>query len=487
MDKRRFARIATLISLGLVLMLALCLPARGAYAQTVRGPKSAGALAVKGSKLVDKSGKAIQLRGVSTHGLAWFPSYVNDACFRQLRTKWGANVVRLAMYTQEYGGYCSGGNKKELLSLVKKGVRLAAQNDLYAIVDWHILSDGDPNTHVSEAKSFFANVSKTFAKSTNVIYEICNEPNDSTTWSDIKRYAKKVIPVIRKNDPDAVIIVGTPTWSQEVDKAAKSPLSYKNVLYALHFYAATHRDDLRSRMTSTVKGGLPVFVSEFGICDASGNGSIDKGSANAWVSAMNKLSVSWCMWSLCNKDESASILKSSCGASSGFKAGDLAASGKWLLDALGGKLSSGTAKAGGGNGSGSGSGTSSSSGSGSGTSATGGSGSSATASGKTTTFVCGKLSCKAVLVNSWPAQNGKTCYQYDLTVTNRGAARASWSVSVPFNKKIGFVNGWNGTYKASGCTLSIKSMDYNGSLAKGGTVSGVGFQVTSTAGLAVKK
>ncbi|MEE0027548.1 MAG: glycoside hydrolase family 5 protein, partial [Atopobiaceae bacterium] len=216
MNKRHFARIATLLSLGLVLMLAFSLPARGAFAQTVRGPKSAGALAVKGSKLVDKRGKAIQLRGVSTHGLAWFPSYVNDACFRQLRTKWGANVVRLAMYTQEYGGYCSGGNKKELLALVKKGVRLAAQNDLYAIVDWHILSDGNPNTHVSEAKSFFANVSKTFAKSTNVIYEICNEPNGSTTWSDIKRYAKKVIPVIRKNDPDAVIIVGTPTWSQEV-------------------------------------------------------------------------------------------------------------------------------------------------------------------------------------------------------------------------------------------------------------------------------
>ncbi|MEE0026641.1 MAG: cellulose binding domain-containing protein, partial [Atopobiaceae bacterium] len=258
---------------------------------------------------------------------------------------------------------------------------------------------------------------------------------------------------------------------------------------ALHFYAATHKDDLRARMTRAVQGGLPVFVSEFGICDASGNGSIDKGSANAWVSAMNKLSVSWCMWSLCNKDESASILKSSCGASSGFKAGDLAASGKWLLDALGGKLSGGTSSTGGAPGSDTGSGTSSSggSGSGSGASTTGGSGSSATASGKTTTFTCGKLSCKATLVNSWPAQSGKTCYQYDLTITNKGAARTSWSVSVPFNKKISFVNGWNGMYKATGSTLVIRSMDYNGTIAKGGTVSGVGFQVTSTAGLAVKK
>ncbi|MBO7674909.1 MAG: cellulase family glycosylhydrolase [Atopobiaceae bacterium] len=481
MDKRRLARIAAFLPLALVIALMTSLPARGAYAQTVRGPKSAGALAVKGSKLVDKNGKAIQLKGVSTHGLAWFPSYVNDACFKQLRTKWGANVVRLAMYTQEYGGYCSGGNKKDLLALVKKGVKLAAQNDLYAIVDWHILSDGNPNTHVSEAKSFFSNVSKTFAKNTNVIYEICNEPNGSTTWSDIKKYAKKVIPVIRKNDPDAVIIVGTPTWSQEVDKAAQSPLSYKNVLYALHFYAATHKDDLRARMTNAVKGGLPVFVSEFGICDASGNGSIDKSSANAWVKSMDKLGVSWCMWSLCNKDESASILKSGCSKSSGFKTSDLSTSGKWLLNTLGGTASGSTATADGAGGTGGKAADKGSASSGNSSSTT------TKASGKSVTFTSGKLSCKATLTSSWPAGNGKTCYQYDLTITNKGAARTSWSVSVPFNKKIAFTNGWNGTYKASGSTLTIKSMDYNGTIAKGGKVEGVGFQVTAASGLGVKK
>lgn len=474
MNHARHARTTTLlIPLVLVLMLSLVAPLRSASAQTVRGPKSAGALAVKGSKLVDKNGKAIQLKGVSTHGLAWYPAYVNDACFKQLRTKWGANVVRLAMYTQEYGGYCSGGNKKDLLALVKKGIKLAAQNDLYAIVDWHILSDGNPNTHVSEAKSFFNNVSKAFAKNNNVIYEICNEPNGSTSWNDIKTYAKKVIPVIRKNDPDAVIIVGTPTWSQDVDKAAKSPLSYKNVLYALHFYAATHKDDLRSRMTRVVKAGLPVFVSEFGICDASGNGSIDKSSANAWVNAMDKLGVSWCMWSLCNKNESASILKSNCNASSGFKTGDLATSGTWLLKALGGKLSSGTSAGG--------------STSGSGGSNGGSSVSTSTTTAKPVTFTSGKLSCKATLVNSWPAGNGKTCYQYELAITNKGAARKSWSVSVPFNKSIGFANGWNGTYKVSGSKLTIKSMSYNSAIAKGATVTGIGFQVTAASGLAVKK
>ena len=435
---------------------------------SVRGPRSAGALKVKGNKLVDKNGKAIQLKGVSTHGLAWYPGYVNDACFKQLRNEWRANVVRLAMYTEEYGGYCAGGDQTQLLDLVKKGVRLATQNDLYVIVDWHILQDGNPNTHVADAKRFFSKVSSTFKGNDNVIYEICNEPNGGTTWAQIKSYANKVIPVIRKNDPDAIILVGTPTWSQEIDKAAASPLKYSNVMYTMHFYAATHKDDLRGRLASQVKGGLPVFVSEFGICDASGNGSIDQASANSWATTMKSLGVSWCMWSLCNKAESASILKSSCDATSGFKTGDLSTSGAWLLKALNGSLPAGSDAAA------TASPASSSS-----------SGSSA-AKGKTVSFTSGTLACKATLVNSWSAGGGKTCYQYDLTIVNKGSARSSWAVTVPFSKSVTLTNGWNGTYKASGKKLTVRSMDYNGSLAKGASLSGIGFQVTAASGLAVK-
>ncbi len=425
-------------------------------ALTVRGPKSAGALRVQGGKLVDKDGTPIQLRGVSTHGLAWFPAYVNGACFRQLRSEWNANVVRLAMYTAEHGGYCTGGDKAKLANLVKDGVRLAASNDLYAIVDWHILSDNNPLTHVTEAKSFFNDMSKTFSGSNNVLYEICNEPNGSTSWNDICRYANQVIPVIRGNDPDAVIIVGTPTWSQEIDKAAAKPLTCGNVLYALHFYAATHRDDLRNRMTSVVDAGLPVFVSEFGICDASGNGSIDQSSANAWLSAMNNRGISWCMWSLCNKAESASVLKSGCQATSGFKSGDLSTSGVWLLKALKGTLPDGTSDV-----------------------PTGGSAGGAS-------FSSGQFQCTVALTNSWQYGDGRICYQYDLTIRNTGAACSSWRVSIPFNQSVSLLNGWNATFEGSGTNLVAKNMSYNGSMAAGGVVSGIGFQVVAGSNLATR-
>lgn len=297
---------------------------------------SAGRLHVKGTKLVDKKGHEVQLRGVSTHGLSWYPQYVNDKCFAQLHDKWGANVVRLAMYTEEYNGYCSGDakNRSDLKKLIKKGVKLAKKHKMYVIVDWHILSDGNPNSHKKEAKAFFKEMSKGLKGYNNVIYEICNEPNNGTSWKEIKSYAKSVISTIRENDKKAVIVVGTPTWSQDVDQAAADPIKGDNIMYALHFYAATHKADLRNKMTAAINKGLPVFVTEYGICDASGNGAIDKKEADRWIKTMDEYGVSYIAWNLSNKQESSSIIKSSCPKVSGFKKSELSDEGRWLYHLL---------------------------------------------------------------------------------------------------------------------------------------------------------
>lgn len=322
-----------------VLALGLCLTGGLQIAEaktTTYYDASAGRLHVKGTKLVDKKGHEVQLRGVSTHGLSWYPQYVNDKCFAQLHDKWGANVVRLAMYTEEYNGYCSGDakNRSDLKKLIKKGVRLAKKHKMYVIVDWHILSDGNPNSHKKEAKAFFREMSREFKGYNNVIYEICNEPNNGTSWKEIKSYVRSVISTIRKNDKKAVIVVGTPTWSQDVDQAAADPIKGDNIMYALHFYAATHKADLRNKMTAAINKGLPVFVTEYGICDASGNGAIDKKEADRWIQTMDEYGVSYIAWNLSNKQESSSIIKSSCSKVSGFKKSDLSDEGRWLYHLL---------------------------------------------------------------------------------------------------------------------------------------------------------
>lgn len=290
-----------------------------------------GQLSVKNGQLVDKSGKGYQLRGMSTHGLTWFPEFVNESAFKTLRDDWNTNVVRLAMYVDEWGnGQCYMGNKSGSLELLEKGVDICIKLDMYVIIDWHVLNPGDPSKYTNEAKSFFETVSKRYAKYPNVIYEICNEPNGGASWSgNIKPYAEKIIPVIRKNAPNSVIIVGTPTWSQEIDKPLSDPLSYKNVMYAFHFYAATHAG-LRSNVENCVAQGLPVFVSEFGTCDASGGGANDFNETQKWLSYFDMQGISYCNWSICNKDETCSVLRPGTSANGNWSESNLTENGKWI-------------------------------------------------------------------------------------------------------------------------------------------------------------
>ena len=296
-----------------------------------------GELHVEGIHLAAEDGTLVQLRGISTHGLGWFPEYVNEEMIAQARQEWGCNVFRLAMYTAEYNGYCTSGSgqKEHLKKVIDTGVQAAVEQEMYVIIDWHILSDSNPNTYKEEAKEFFAEMAERYAAVPNVIYEICNEPNGGTSWSVIKQYALELIPVIRKYAPEAVIIVGTSTWSQDVDVAAKDPITeYDNIMYALHFYAATHKDGLRDKCKTAVAKGLPLFVTEYGICDASGSGAIDETQANKWVELLDGYGISHVMWNLSNKAETSAMIRSSCSKTKNLTASDLSPAGTWFVNMM---------------------------------------------------------------------------------------------------------------------------------------------------------
>ena len=289
-----------------------------------------GKLSVKGTDIVDKSGDKFQLKGVSTHGIAWFPQYVNQEAFTYMRDEWKINVIRLAMYSDQNAGY-----NTSLHSLVDKGIEYASNSGLYVIIDWHILSDGNPNTNKTQAISFFKGMAEKYKDYDNIIYEICNEPNGDVQWErDIKPYAEDVIKQIRSIDNDAIIVVGTPTWSQDVDIVSQNPITgYDNIMYTLHFYAATHKDYLRQKADKALKSGLPIFVTEFGISDASGNGTLDINEGNTWIDYLNKNNISWVCWNLSNKNESSSILKNT-EKTTNWTKDELSDQGKWLLEAL---------------------------------------------------------------------------------------------------------------------------------------------------------
>ncbi|MBR5419572.1 MAG: cellulase family glycosylhydrolase [Lachnospiraceae bacterium] len=415
-----------------------------------------GALHFEGNRMKDSKGANYQLKGVSTHGIGWFPEYVNKDTFRTLKEEWGINCIRLAMYSAEGAGYCTGGDKAKLKSLVENGVKYATDLGLYVIIDWHVLGEQDPNVYKDEAKKFFAEMSKKYASYGNVIYEICNEPNGSTDWAKIKSYAREVIPEIRKNAPDAIIIVGTPTWSQEVDKPAADPLSeYTNIAYTIHFYAATHKSDLRNRMQSALDKGIPLFCSEFGACDASGNGAYDFEEANAWIAAMDKAGVSYCIWNLSNKNESSSLIAAGCGKLSGWKESELSGEGKWYVGVLGGKATGSTKVTESGNGQ-------------------QGNGQQASPAAVAATSKNTQVSIQRA--NGW--NDGKQDFvQFTLTIKNTGSEPIKdWKLKAEFSSDVKLDQSWNGSYSLSGRTLKIGPADFNNEIAAGSSAE-IGFIV----------
>ena len=298
-------------------------------------PSSCGRLRVLNGKLCSESGEPVMLRGVSSNGLITAEDLINDKLFAELSEEVGVNLFRFAMYTYGVGvvGYCTNGDKERHRDDIARGVELARAHDMYALIDWHILSDGDPNRYIDEALLFFAEMAEKYKDYDNVLYEICNEPN-GVDWPCVKAYAEKVIPVIRERDPDALIIVGNPDWSKDLYSVAADPLSWDNVMYTLHFYSATHGQDVRDMAETVSRQGLPVFVTEFGVTASSGGLPRDLESADLWIDLLERENISYCMWSFSKAPEACSAIRSNVHKYSGFERDDYSATGQWLLDTL---------------------------------------------------------------------------------------------------------------------------------------------------------
>lgn len=425
-----------------------------------------GKLSVKGSGLVDKNGNEFQIQGVSTHGIAWFPEYVNKAAFQTIRDEWGANCIRLAMYSAEYGGYCTGGSQADLKQLVNDGVSYATELGMYVIIDWHIMNqDGDPNTHKTEALAFFKEMSAKYADYDNVIYEICNEPNGGTQWSSVKSYAMEVIPVIKANNPDAIIIVGTPNWSQDVDAAAKDPITgYSNIMYTIHFYADTHRDGLRQKMQTAIDKGLALFCTEFGICDASGSGANNITEGNKWISAMDSNNISYCIWNLSNKAETSSLIQSGCNKTSGWTTNELTEAGKWYVGILDSGVTPGST------------GITSDTGN---NNSNNGNNNNNNNNSSTPAVTASSANTQVTIANSggWSSGNGN-CSQYTVTIKNTGSTAVNnWKVTVSFDSNVTLDQSWSGSFAANGSSVTIKPVDFNREIAAGQSVE-VGFIIS---------
>lgn len=259
-----------------------------------------GKLKVCGVQLCNQYGKPIQLRGMSTHGIQWYgwPDCVNNASLDALANDWKADIMRVSLYVQE-GGYET--NPTSFTLQAQTIVDALIARGMYVIIDWHQLDPGDPNFNTARAKTYFTAMANRYKNTPNVFYEIANEPN-GVNWATIKRYADQLVPHIRAIDATNPIIVGTPGWDTfgvsgdgPASDVYNNKVADSNLLYTFHFYAASHGAEYRTRLDEA-SSRVPVFVTEWGTQEASGDGGNNFTSSQAYIDLMARKKISWTSW-----------------------------------------------------------------------------------------------------------------------------------------------------------------------------------------------
>ncbi len=98
-------------------------------------------------------------------------------------------------------------------------------------------------------------------------------------------------------------------------------------MYAVHFYADTHKQWLRDRCNYALQKGIPIFVSESAGMLASGKGDINKQEWQTWIDYMESNKISWVLWSIADKNETCSVLYPSASSTGNWNDTDLKESG----------------------------------------------------------------------------------------------------------------------------------------------------------------
>jgi len=254
----------------------------------------------------------------------WMPQFYNENAVKWLVKDWKVNVIRAAMAVDR-GGYLAW--PREESEKIYAVIEAAVKEGIYVIVDWHA-ELGDVNQFRNASKRFFGKLAKDVGHLPNVLFETWNEPPVGS-WLTTKAYHEEILPLIREHSNN-IVILGTASWSQDVDIAADNQVIGENLAYTLHFYSATHYQHYMDKANYAIGKGLTLFITEWGTCESTGNGNLDFENATKWMTWAKKHYIGNTSWSIADKNESCAALLAGASGEGNWPLSMLSKNGKWL-------------------------------------------------------------------------------------------------------------------------------------------------------------
>lgn len=244
-------------------------------------------LHVDGNMVVDTAGNLVTLRGVSIIAPEYATSNPYNPKTPAEYISWLADSTR-GWYSRILRIPVCGINTTPSIAynFIDPLVQQAIGLGLYVIIDFHNVTDyGSGGTSQTTVLNFWKYFAPKYADSSNVLFEVYNEPINPADWSQWKTFIQPVVNAIRAIAPKNIILMGSPQWSTYVNYAVSNPISGGDIVYVYHIYPnqGTPTYSLLNSKFGNAANSIPVMITEFGWNqNASYSDAITYGTTSKW-------------------------------------------------------------------------------------------------------------------------------------------------------------------------------------------------------------
>lgn len=266
--------------------------------------------------IVGNDGKPIELRGIGTHAPLQYSNLHSYEMFESLQ-RMGINLIRISVYLEDYSflnsdsikayGYLS--KPEETKKEIEKIVNYCEQLGMYVLIDWHVYSwgagSGTGIFHQDEATEFFTYFCNLYKDKSFVMWEIANEPHHQTI-EEYLPFIKTMHALIHGIIDNPIVITGTckddtlTLWQTLKDNGME------DIFISPHAYGTSIDVD---RYKSLWDADFPLFNTEWGNAQSSGDGDREDARATALMKYYHNEKIPQSVWKLTDQNMTTAVLK----------------------------------------------------------------------------------------------------------------------------------------------------------------------------------